>query len=105
MKFSSNDLDITRKIQIIEELKNSILHQVADLFTTMSNKENTIDESYVDVLADIIITTYLLSNKLGISNEVMEYKIINKLKMALINEKSNDQWSKEISELLSHLKK
>lgn len=105
MSFIDGEFDITKKIQMIEKLKSSLLGQIADLYACMSEEEQ-IDASYLDILADIMTLTYLLANKLGASYEALDIKVLNKLKIALLNDKEHlTEWHRELSELSNHLLK
>ena len=106
MTFFDDELDITKKIKMIEKLKSSLLSQVADLYSSMADDDNSKDESYLDILSDILILTYLLSNKLGTSNEALDIKVLNKLKMAMLGSKDHyTDWDRELGELSRHLLK
>ncbi|MFP4697991.1 MAG: MazG-like family protein [Eubacteriales bacterium] len=104
MSFVDGDLDITRKIKHIEKLKSSLLSQIADLFVSMSEEDQLEGDTSVGILADILILTYLLSNKLGTPNEALDLKVINKLKLAIIeNENNASDWHNELTLLQKHL--
>ncbi|TCK99734.1 MazG-like nucleotide pyrophosphohydrolase family protein [Natranaerovirga hydrolytica] len=102
MSFFEEELDITKKIKVIEKLKSSMLSQIAYLYSNMAEEDSNTDETYLDILSDVLILTYLLSNKLGAANEALDIKVINKLKVEMLN---NNEWQKEMSELQRHLLK
>jgi hypothetical protein len=106
MSFFDGEFDITKKIKMIEKLKSSLLSQIAYLYSSMSEDEQPKEESYLDILADIMILTYLLSNKLGSANEALDIKVLNKLKLAMLGSQGEStEWVKELSELSKHLMK
>lgn len=92
------ELEITRKIKIIEQLKSQLLTDVASLFSNMASDEISSEEN-LNLLADIVIITYFLTDKLGTSYNGLDIRIINKLKMALINEQEQSQWRSQLSQL------
>ncbi len=92
------ELEITRKIKVIEQLKSQLLTDVASLFSNMSSDEGG-GESNLNILADIVIITYFLTEKLGTSYDGLDIKIINKLKLAIINENDQSQWKSQLSQL------
>lgn len=97
------DFDITKTIKIIERLKSQILSNVSTLFSNMADGNMDINNENIDILADIIILSYLLSDKLGVSNEGLDIKLINKLRLAGLQNAKNDEWTKEILQLSKHL--
>lgn len=105
MSFYDGEFDITKKIKIIEKLKSSLLSQIADLYSIMSEDNKAQDDSYLNHLGDILILTYLLANKLGTSSEALDIKVLNKLKIAMLNDTNTEEWSKELSQLSRHLMK
>lgn len=92
------ELEITRKIKIIEQLKSQLLTDVSSLFSNMASDEMS-TESNLNILADIVIITYFLAEKLGTSYDGLDIRIINKLKLALINEEEHSKWRNQLSQL------
>lgn len=92
------ELEITRKIKIIEQLKSQLLTDVSSLFSNMASDEMS-TESNLNILADIVIITYFLTEKLGTSYDGLDIRIINKLKLALINEEEHSKWRNQLSQL------
>ena len=52
--------DITRNVKIIEWMKNEILMSVSELFNILFKGVKSADEALQDILANIIMITYLL---------------------------------------------
>lgn len=96
------EVDITRKFKIIENLKTQMLTDIAQLFEELngSNKNSNIEIG--DLLADIIILSYLLSEQLGISYMQIDRRIVNKTKLGVRESKRNDMWHEDLAELLQH---
>lgn len=100
-KFINNmGFDITKNIKTIEVIKSRILVEVASLYENMV-EVNADQERRIDILSEIIILTYYLSDKLGIDYNKLDEKMINKLKIAVLQEDSNTYT--DISALLKHL--
>ena len=66
MRFDKGS-EITKNVKIIEWMKNEILMSVSDLFNLLFKGVKPIDEALQDTLANIIMITYLLAKRLGIS--------------------------------------
>lgn len=98
MGTSMGDLEITKKVKIIEQLKSQLLTDVASLYGNMASDEIN-SEDNLNLLADIVILTYFLTEKLGTSYDGLDIRIKNKLKLALINEKEHSQWRTQLSQL------
>lgn len=91
--------DITQSIKLVEKLKSELLTSVADLYSNMLSPN---DDERVDIFADIIIFTYILANKLGINNNTIDAKIVNKLKLSILED--NILYT-ELVGLLKHIDK
>lgn len=105
MAIYKGDFDITKTIRIIERLKSQLLSNVSALFSNMAESNSGNSNESIDILADIIILSYLLSDKLGVSNEALDIKLINKLRLATLQNEENEEWTKEILTLSKHLNK
>lgn len=98
--FSDVGFDITKNIKTIEVLKSRLLSEVAFLHENMV-QINSDKERRTDILSEIIILTYILSNKLGIDYKKLDEKVINKLKLAILEEDSSSYT--DISSLLKYI--
>lgn len=97
---SKIDFDITKNIRIIEMLKSQLLTDIADLYNNLYQTNSEFSERS-DILADLILTTYLLSNRLGLSYNSLDLKVINKLKLGVLEE--NSPLHDDVSELLRYI--
>jgi hypothetical protein len=95
------EIDITNKIKIIEQLKSQLLMNMSSLFCNMASDDGD-NKNNIDLLADIVILTYLLSDKLGTSFEGLDIKVKNKLKIALLTEEEQSKWRSQIALLSRH---
>jgi len=102
MGMLEREVDIAGTLRIIEKLKSQMLMDVAQLFSDLNepNRSSSIERG--DLLADIVILSYLLSKKLGISHQQIDRRIINKTRLGLVESDSSDRWHKELAELLKH---
>lgn len=103
MAMFKGDFDITRTIKMIEQLKSQLLSNVSLLFSNMVESTPNSNVENIDILADIVILSYLLSDKLGVSNEALDIKINNKLKKAMVQGTGDSYWEKELRLLSNHL--
>ncbi|GMQ57646.1 hypothetical protein AN1V17_20410 [Vallitalea sediminicola] len=105
MAIYKGDFDITKTIRIIERLKSQLLSNVSALFSNMAEGNTGNTSENIDILADVIILSYLLSDRLGVSNEALDVKLVNKLRLASLQDVENAEWAKEILTLSKHLNK
>lgn len=93
-----NEFDITQNIKLVEKLKSELLSSVSELFSQMLSPSINNDRS--QTLADIIIFTYILANKLGISNNSIDLKVASKLKLNIVEQ--NILYTQSVN-LLKHI--
>ena len=74
MKFDRNS-DVTKNVKIIEWMKKELILSVGDVFDLIFKGVKPLDEALQDTLANIIMITYLLAKRLGISFSEIDYKI------------------------------
>lgn len=96
------EVDIAGTLRVIERLKSQMLMDVAHLFEDLNEPNRNSDIERGDLLADIVILSYLLSKKLGISYEQINRRIINKTRVGLVESDQNDRWHRDLAELLQH---
>lgn len=95
--------DITKNVKIIEWIKNEILMNVSDLFNMLFKGVKSIDYSLQNSIANIIMLSYLLGKRLGISFEDIDYKIKEKAKQGIKDEHSIETWFGDLSNLEKHI--
>lgn len=106
MGFYDKEIDITRNIKLIEWLKSELLTDIANLFKVLVNGvKEEIHDSVSDTISNIILISYLLGKRLGISYNVIEMKIYNKIKLGLVENHEVERYYGDLSELSRHLKK
>lgn len=102
---SNKDTDITRNIRLIEFLKSELLTAVATLHQTLLKGAKVTQESLVDVLANLILVTYLLGKRLGLAFSVIDTKIQEKIRIGMLEEHETEKWYGDLSTLDDYMKK
>ena len=62
-----------------------------------------LDEALQDTLANIIMITYLLAKRLGISFSEIDYKIKEKIRIGIDQNHSVESWYGDFSNLKKHM--
>ncbi len=94
------DFDIAKNIRLIEMLKSQLLTNIGDLYTNLSNEEQDLAERG-EILSDLLIITYMLSNRLGFSYGSIDLKAVKKLKFSILDERQ--AMHDDMLSLLRHL--
>ena len=102
MRFDKSS-EVTKNVKIIEWMKNEILMSVSELFNILFKGVRSADEGLQDILANIIMITYLLAKRLGISFKDIDYKIKEKIKIGIKEEHSIESWYGDLSNLKKHM--
>ena len=102
MRFDKSS-EVTKNVKIIEWMKNEILMSVSDLFNLLFKGVKPIDEALQDTLANIIMITYLLAKRLGISFNEIDYKIKEKISLGIKEDHSIEKWYGDLTNLKNHI--
>ena len=102
MKFDRNS-DVTKNVKIIEWMKKELILSVGDVFDLIFKGVKPLDEALQDTLANIIMITYLLAKRLGISFSEIDYKIKEKIRIGIDQNHSVESWYGDFSNLKKHL--
>ena len=102
MKFDRNS-DVTKNVKIIEWMKKELILSVGDVFDLIFKGVKPLDEALQDTLADIIMITYLLAKRLGISFSEIDYKIKEKIRIGIDQNHSVESWYGDFSNLKKHM--
>lgn len=94
---------ITKNVKIIEWMKNEILMSVSELFNILFKGVKSADEGLQDILANIIMMTYLLAKRLGISFNEIDYKIKEKTSLGIKEDHSIEKWYGDLTNLKNHI--
>ena len=104
MAVFEKEIDITRNIKMIEWLKSELLTDIANLFRVLVNGvREEVHESVSETLSNIILISYMLGKRLGISYNAVEMKIHNKIKLGLVENHDVEKYYGDLSELSRHL--
>lgn len=95
--------DITKNVKIIEWIKNEILMSISDLFNLLFKGVKPIDNGLQNAIANIIMLSYLLGKRLGISFDEIDYTIKEKAKEGIKEEHSIETWFGDLSKLEEHI--
>ena len=102
MKFDRNS-DVTKNVKIIEWMKKELILSVGDVFDLIFKGVKPLDEALQDTLANIIMITYLLAKRLGISFSEIDYKIKEKIRIGIDQNHSVESWYGNFSNLKKHM--
>ena len=102
MKFDRNS-DVTKNVKIIEWMKKELILSVGDVFDLIFKGVKPLDEALQDTLANIIMITYLLAKRLGISFSEIDYKIKEKIRIGIDQNHSVERWYGDFSNLKKHM--
>ena len=94
--------DITKNMKLIEWMKNELLMSVSELFNVFKGVRSA-DEGLQDILANIIMITYLLAKRLGISFNEIDYKIKEKTSLGIKEDHSIEKWYGDLTNLKNHI--
>jgi hypothetical protein len=99
------ETDITRNIRLIEFLKSELLTSVASLFQILLKGTKASRDALLDILANLILVTYLLGKRLGLSYGVIDSKIMDKIKIGMLEGHETEKWYGDLSDLSEYLHK
>ena len=102
MKFDRNS-DVTKNVKIIEWMKKELILSVGDVFDLIFKGVKPLDEALQDTLANIIMITYLLAKRLGISFSEIDYKIKEKIRIGIDQNHRVESWYGDFSNLKKNM--
>ncbi len=98
------DIDITRNIKIIEWLKSQLLTDIAVLFRSLvSGVKEEVRDVIADSVSNVIIISYLLAKRLGITYNTIEMKMEKKIRLGIIEQHDVEKYYGDLSELSHHM--
>ncbi|MCL5116793.1 MAG: MazG-like family protein [Firmicutes bacterium] len=95
-----NDAGSARKLMAVEWLKAELLSEEGDLFRALINGP---EDRVIDALSGILITTYTLGLRLGISPPRLEDRAIQRLNRSLTEDHELEEWFGDLSGLVRYL--
>ncbi|SNX53756.1 MazG-like family protein [Thermoanaerobacterium sp. RBIITD] len=96
-----NNFDIAKNIKIIENLKIELLNRTASLFNAFNQDDMSLE--LIDDICHIIITGYLLGNKLGYDYKELDEEIEKRIRLIPAEIKEEDTLN--YKELITYLRK
>lgn len=98
---AARGVDIAREVKAIEWLKTELLGSLASLYQAMArDSEDLTSES----LSNLIIGTYLLASRLGISFAALDAKVESKIMANIEKEHELEKWYGDFSALQKYMK-
>ncbi|WHE07174.1 MazG-like family protein [Thermoanaerobacterium thermosaccharolyticum] len=96
-----NNFDITKNIKSLENLKVELLDRTASIFKNFNNDDISLE--LIDNICHVIITGYLLGNKLGYDFREIDEEILKRIKSILAE--IDEEGSENYKDLIAYLKK
>lgn len=96
------ELDVAKRAKVIEWLKTEMLDQVSRLFKALWEGSTA---RISDSLASLIMSSYILGRRLGISFRDMDDLLIEKLRKHRQEGHQLEDWYQDISALEDHMRK
>jgi hypothetical protein len=104
MGLFEKEIDITRNIKIIEWLKSELLTDISNLYKILVNGvRQEVYDTVSETLSNIILISYLLGKRLGVSYNAIEIKMEKKIRLGLIENHDVEKYYGDLSELSRHL--
>jgi hypothetical protein len=95
----NQDSGIAKSIKLIEWLKADLLASLSALFKAMVKGS---EERILDALASLIITTYVLGRRLGISFARLDIKVESKLRQGIEDNHELERLYGDLTNLLQY---
>ncbi|MDB5083512.1 MAG: hypothetical protein JWN30_398 [Bacilli bacterium] len=92
--------DIAKNIKLIEWLKVELLDNVSTLFRGFVRGSESV---LSDCLANIVISTYVLSRRLGVSIEDLDQQVVDKLQKSIETGHQSEEWYGDLTALKEYL--
>lgn len=100
----NKDLNVTKNIRMIEWCKCELLAGVSSLFELCFKGIKASQDAILDVLANIIMVSYLTGKRLGVNYSEIDKKLESKLKLGIIEEHEAEKWFGDLSHLSQYIK-
>ncbi|MGM0471838.1 MAG: MazG-like family protein [Bacillota bacterium] len=92
--------NITKNLKVIEWLKSELLSSTSHLFRVMLKDSQS---KILDALANLVISTYLLAKRLGISPDQLDRKVRDNLQSNIDQQHQIEDQFGDLSLLLKHI--
>lgn len=100
---NNKDIDIVKNMKTVEWLKSEILTNIAYLHKIFVDTEENSKENIEDTISNIIMESYVLGKRLGISFNDMDSTLKENIRLNLIQEHKIERWYGDLSSLLEHI--
>jgi hypothetical protein len=100
---NNKDIDIVKNMKTVEWLKSELLTNIAYLHRIFIDSEENSKENIEDTISDIIMESYVLAKRLGISFRDLDITLKENIRLNLIEEHKIERWYGDLSQLLEHL--
>lgn len=100
---NNKDIDIVKNMKTVEWLKSEILTNIAYLHKIFVDTEENSKENIEDTISNIILESYVLGKRLGISFNNMDSTLKENIRLNLIQEHKIERWYGDLSSLLEHI--
>ncbi|WP_187375180.1 MazG-like family protein [Paenibacillus antibioticophila] len=96
------EMDIAKRAKVIEWLKTEVVDHVSRLFKALWEGSTT---RIMDSLASLMVSSYILGRRLGISYRDLDEAVLDKLKKHKQEGHQLEDWYQDISTLEEHMRK
>lgn len=96
------EMDVAKRAKVIEWLKTEVVDHVSRLFKALWEGSTT---RVTDSLASLIVSSYILGRRLGVSYRDMDDSILEKLRKHQQEGHQLEDWYQDISALEEHMRK
>lgn len=102
---NKKDMDIIKNLRTIEWLKSEMLISIAKLYELLAVGEEDLKEETEDLISNMILLSYILGRRLGLSYEDINSNLEDKIKLNLIEDHKIEKWYGDLSELLGFIRR
>lgn len=101
MGVRGTELDITKNVRALEWLKTELLAAITLVYrTTLKGSEDIL----ADALAQVLLITYLLGRRLGVSFNTLENRLMAMSRQGIADEHQLERWYGDLTALDEYLK-
>ena len=98
------DMDIIKNLRTIEWLKSEMLTSIANLYELLARGEDNIKEDLENSISNIMLLSYLLGKRLGLSYQDINSNLEDKIKLNMLEGHKIEKWYGDLSELLEFVR-
>lgn len=103
MGFQDIELDISKNIRIIEKQKYEIVISAGNLLKSLSvGNGNVAIDNALESLTDIVLFSYILGKRLGLSINEIENKLDKKLRLGALNSDNSNIVASDIKDIIEY---